>query len=569
MKLVANVFIVLIATFILAGLPALASADAPVNVTSVTITSNLTAHYSINGSVNISWSEDPTKCGSIANVTLWVSSDNGATWTKNSTNVTTDNQFDGINGNWSFRLQPWNGTGVEGTNYTYNESHRWLVIDKTLPTGFTLSENAALFYDEGYVTANWTQPAGLAPVNNYTIWISTNKGTTYTQNGSNTSGTGFDFHLIEANYTARLQWVGGADGDIFTSENMTWANGSYWFQIDKTGPVITAFSCSNAPLGQTVTCSCSATDALSGVASVSYYSTVVASALGTNSQTCTATDNVGMSTEGTAYYEVAGTGGGGQAVVQQPSASKSWGSISPGKSASMIVDEEGIDFTKFEIGVKERVSNPRVKIELLAEEPSCDGTVLGSEFERYQYVKITASNLADSNLDSASGNFRVNQTWMSQNNINKASVSLYRCANGEWVSLQTSMVEEDDEHAYYQSNIPGFSYFIIAAAEEGQTVCDNDGTCEPTQGETFDNCPNDCPEGTITCTPGTLQCFGDDLKQCDSEGTNWELVETCQHGCSDGECQAAAAADSTWLVVALIIVVVVVLLFVARMLKFF
>jgi len=634
--------------------------NGPVYLTAIQLESNSTYHYDADGYVTLNWTQTTTADVGVANVTIWISSDQGTTWSQNGTNTSTGGfDFYGTSANWTFRLQPFNVSGSAGENVSYNSSSDWFVIDKTIPTGLAIESNSSNYYDsDGYITLNWTACSGMAPIRNYTVWVNESHGE-YSMNGSNTSATSFDFYGITGNYTFVVSWSGGENGDIFDGNNLTWANGSYWFmiektsattptishnayftydegyvtfnwtapstdvqinnytlwlstdngvtyvknssntsatgvdfygieanytnakiqwfggsegsyfdggnltrggnnlwlQIDKTAPVI-GFTCTDVPAGQASTCICSATDALSDVSTRIFTEHPVVSSTVTQTQTCTATDNVGNSASTSTTYNVYQTGG--DTTPPNPSTSHTWDQISSDETALMPINHDEIDFTNIELDVVSDVSNPSIKLELLSDEPECGDLMLSNI--HYQYVDITTTNLDDSNIESAFAEFKVSQSWISDNNIDSDSISLYRCFNGQWIQTVTSSTNEDSEYAYYESVLPGFSYFAITGSEEG-TICDNDYICEPIQGENENNCPNDCPGDTPTCVPDTTQCFGNELKQCNSVGSAWETLEICEHGCSDGECQKAPSGDITLIIIIFAIVIVVLVLY--------
>ncbi|MBC8487979.1 MAG: LamG domain-containing protein [Bacteroidetes bacterium] len=75
---------------------------------------------------------------------------------------------------------------------------------------------------------------------------------------------------------------------------------------------ISSFSCSptSAIVGETITCSCSATDAIDSSPTVSYTANPSTSSAGTFTTTCTATDDAGNSASSSISYSVLSSGGG-------------------------------------------------------------------------------------------------------------------------------------------------------------------------------------------------------------------------------------------------------------------
>lgn len=67
------------------------------------------------------------------------------------------------------------------------------------------------------------------------------------------------------------------------------------------------------------------------------------------------------------------------------------------------------------------------------------------------------------------------------------------------------------------------------------------------------------------CTPDAKQCVENDLQQCNPEGTEWGLLETCEYGCDSTSLscspkpeEEAPPVDYTWYIVAIIIIIIIV-----------
>jgi len=60
--------------------------------------------------------------------------------------------------------------------------------------------------------------------------------------------------------------------------------------------------------------------------------------------------------------------------------------------------------------------------------------------------------------------FKVDRSWVSQNNIDESSIIVYRFNEGEWVPLNTTKKNEDANHLFLEAQTPGFSPFAISAS---------------------------------------------------------------------------------------------------------
>jgi PGF-pre-PGF domain-containing protein len=83
----------------------------------------------------------------------------------------------------------------------------------------------------------------------------------------------------------------------------------------------------------------------------------------------------------------------------------------------------------------------------------------------YSYFEITHS-FSDSELKDGSLQFKVDQSWLKENNIDKDKVTLLRyveSVNGaKWVELPTSIVNIEGSYINYQSDLPGLSLFAVS-----------------------------------------------------------------------------------------------------------
>ena len=81
------------------------------------------------------------------------------------------------------------------------------------------------------------------------------------------------------------------------------------------------------------------------------------------------------------------------------------------------------------------------------------------------------------NIESPTVNFKVNTSWVDENNINKSSIILdwYDDEKKEWVELPVSLTGEDDQFLHFTADVPGYSSFAITGVkDENNTI-----TAEP------------------------------------------------------------------------------------------
>jgi len=191
-----------------------------------------------------------------------------------------------------------------------------------------------------------------------------------------------------------------------------------------------------------------------------------------------------------------GSSGSSSSTAVEPKYQTTFSSISAGETATVeITKSESIGVAKVTMTVVNNAYNVKVTVQKLASKPSGTSNVTNTV---YKYLKLEATNLDDSNVQSAKIKFLVEKSWLTENNFDKNTVLLSRYVDNEWVSLETELVEEDSTYYYYEAITSGFSYFAVTAEEETSVttttlpsgaVCGN-GECET--GENCGTCLEDC-----------------------------------------------------------------------------
>ncbi|ADI75089.1 APHP domain protein (plasmid) [Methanohalobium evestigatum Z-7303] len=67
------------------------------------------------------------------------------------------------------------------------------------------------------------------------------------------------------------------------------------------------------------------------------------------------------------------------------------------------------------------------------------------------------------NIENPVIGFRVEKSWIENNNIDESTIRLCRCNDGTWDPLTTRKLSEDEGYMYFESDTPGFSPFAITA----------------------------------------------------------------------------------------------------------
>ena len=69
------------------------------------------------------------------------------------------------------------------------------------------------------------------------------------------------------------------------------------------------------------------------------------------------------------------------------------------------------------------------------------------------------------NIREAIIKFRVNNAWLSDENIDASKVSMMKWDGSQWISLETKQVRTDDNFAYYEAQTNSFSHFAISGVK--------------------------------------------------------------------------------------------------------
>jgi PGF-pre-PGF domain-containing protein len=91
----------------------------------------------------------------------------------------------------------------------------------------------------------------------------------------------------------------------------------------------------------------------------------------------------------------------------------------------------------------------------------------------YKHMNIwvgKAGFVTSDNVEDLLIGFKVEKSWLKNNNIQASEVRLYRYSDDMWDALTTSIIGEDDEHVYFESRTPGFSPFAISSEASTEMI---------------------------------------------------------------------------------------------------
>lgn len=161
-------------------------------------------------------------------------------------------------------------------------------------------------------------------------------------------------------------------------------------------------------------------------------------------------------------------GGGGAGAIEVPAvtptptpyvpavakASRSILKIEAGKDVAMVFED--MDVSMVTMKADKNVSNVELKVERVERTPD----IPAPSGIPYAYLDIKMENAVGAKIEGRV-EFRVAKSWIADNNIDKATVTLHRCDRGEWKALHTYKTGEDNATVYFEAETPGFSMFVI------------------------------------------------------------------------------------------------------------
>jgi PGF-pre-PGF domain-containing protein len=124
-----------------------------------------------------------------------------------------------------------------------------------------------------------------------------------------------------------------------------------------------------------------------------------------------------------------------------------------------VFDISETSITQIAVSVVREVENVILKIRQLKDKPE---EISAPEGIVHAYLEILAEKLSNADISTATITFKVERSWIKNQNIDETTITLYRYHAGEWQPLTTEKGWEDEEYIYFTAMTPGFSVFAIA-----------------------------------------------------------------------------------------------------------
>lgn len=152
--------------------------------------------------------------------------------------------------------------------------------------------------------------------------------------------------------------------------------------------------------------------------------------------------------------------------------------LKAGESESFLMDKGAV----YKVVIIAKRDIDRIMI-TVRKKDSLPASVDPPEGEVYEYEDVTLYYVEDSDLSGRTFYFRVKKNWLSSNgyDYNDIVMMRYNEDTGDWESLSTTLIDEDQTYYYYSSETPSFSFFAIAVIEGATIVSEEETTPAATE----------------------------------------------------------------------------------------
>ncbi len=170
-------------------------------------------------------------------------------------------------------------------------------------------------------------------------------------------------------------------------------------------------------------------------------------------------DSSGSSSSGSSSSGSSG-GAGGSPELQSNVAAKeiSQTSITYGNSVNFNFPQNATPVTNISFDSKKTVGKTTAIVEMLINQSTLVSEPPSDEV--YKFVNIWVGNsgfATPDNIENATVYFKVEKSWLQDQNIDKSSVTFNRYNDSQWNPLQTTLAGEDNEYLYFIAETPGLS----------------------------------------------------------------------------------------------------------------
>ena len=149
---------------------------------------------------------------------------------------------------------------------------------------------------------------------------------------------------------------------------------------------------------------------------------------------------------------------------------KELGNFSDGEETeSELENSDEISMCRVKFVSTTNLKKVKVKVVKLKDKPAEIIEIPKENITVHNYldIKLTTDEefVEEEQVKSLKFKFKVELTWISENDIDKITVQLMRYHDGKWQSLTTTLQSEDETYVYYEAETPGCSTFAVIGSE--------------------------------------------------------------------------------------------------------
>jgi PGF-pre-PGF domain-containing protein len=147
---------------------------------------------------------------------------------------------------------------------------------------------------------------------------------------------------------------------------------------------------------------------------------------------------------------------------------KDLGDITTGVTVNVESDKDEIIIKSLEFETTGNYENVNYTIKKLDDKPAdiLEEPMENSTVYEYLDIKLTTNEIYmhEEEFEYIKFQFKVEKTWIENNNIDQESITLIRFNNG-WHPLPTSFLFEDELFLYFEAESPGLSIYTVVGTE--------------------------------------------------------------------------------------------------------
>jgi PGF-pre-PGF domain-containing protein len=149
---------------------------------------------------------------------------------------------------------------------------------------------------------------------------------------------------------------------------------------------------------------------------------------------------------------------------------KEFGNVSNGETKEILTEKsnEKTVITEVQFTAAKNLTDVKVTVIKLKDKPESISLLLKKNESVYHYldVKLTSNEeyITEDDIETLTFTFKIEKSWITENNINKKTIFLMRYHDGEWQNLSTTLLSENETYIIFKAVTPGCSTFAVVGS---------------------------------------------------------------------------------------------------------